>query len=251
MEIVDVTNDNVEEFGVYCVKNKKDPGYKHKLEWFKKEHSRGLRLKIAVDPDGKQLGFIEYTLSEHAWRPVKADNYIFINCMVVFDKKSRSSGLGSSLIQACEEDALSLGKTGVCTMVSDGVWIADKTLFEKNGFEIVDQKDRFELSAKVLKNDDQNISINDWTSNLGNYKGWNIVFANQCPWHIKSVEALCKCAGEFDIWIEVEEITDPKDAQNGPSGYGTFALIKDGKLLADHYISKTRFMNILKKEGDI
>lgn len=34
--------------------------------------------------------------------------------------------------------------------------------------------------------------------------------------------------------------------QNGPSGFGTFALLKDGVLLEDHYISLGRFMNILR-----
>lgn len=33
-----------------------------------------------------------------------------------------------------------------------------------------------------------------------------------------------------------------------PSIYATFNLINNGKLLADHYISLTRFNNIIKKE---
>jgi len=37
-------------------------------------------------------------------------------------------------------------------------------------------------------------------------------------------------------------------AQNSPSGYGVYSLVFDGKLLADHYISNTRFRNILTKE---
>jgi hypothetical protein len=30
-------------------------------------------------------------------------------------------------------------------------------------------------------------------------------------------------------------------------GYGTFGLIKDGVLLEDHYLSRTRFETLLKK----
>jgi hypothetical protein len=33
-----------------------------------------------------------------------------------------------------------------------------------------------------------------------------------------------------------------------PSGFGVFALVKDGKLLEDHYLSKRRFETIIKKE---
>ena len=44
------------------------------------------------------------------------------------------------------------------------------------------------------------------------------------------------------------KLTSPTEAQNAPSGFGTFSLIKDGKLLEDHYLSKKRFENIIKQE---
>lgn len=37
-------------------------------------------------------------------------------------------------------------------------------------------------------------------------------------------------------------------AQQAPSFYGIFNFIRDGKVLADRYISLTRFKNILKHE---
>jgi hypothetical protein len=40
----------------------------------------------------------------------------------------------------------------------------------------------------------------------------------------------------------------PEEAQAAPSPYAVFNLIYDGRLLADHYISETRLMNILRKE---
>jgi hypothetical protein len=49
------------------------------------------------------------------------------------------------------------------------------------------------------------------------------------------------------ITLTVKKLATPKEAQKAPSGFGTFSLIKDGKLLADHYISRTRFENILKQ----
>ena len=51
----------------------------------------------------------------------------------------------------------------------------------------------------------------------------------------------------IDLKITKQEI--PKEVQNAPSGFGVFSLIKDGKLLSDHYLSRTRFENILKKEN--
>ena len=37
------------------------------------------------------------------------------------------------------------------------------------------------------------------------------------------------------------------DAQNAPTPYAIFALIYNGRLLADHQISRTRFRNIMNK----
>ena len=87
------------------------------------------------------LGFIEFISANQAWRPVNAENFMFIHCLVIYSKKDRSKGCGSLLITEAE-----------------------------------------------------------------------------------------------------------KEAKNAPSGYGVFNLLHDGKLLEDHYLSATRFKNILKKE---
>jgi hypothetical protein len=67
-------------------------------------------------------------------------------------------------------------------------------------------------------------------------------------WHDKSINDLSLSAKEHGIKLNVTKIMNAKEAQLAPSGFGTFSLIKDGRLLEDHYLSKTRFENILKKE---
>jgi hypothetical protein len=49
--------------------------------------------------------------------------------------------------------------------------------------------------------------------------------------------------------LKIKIALDSEGKQLAPSGFGTFSLLKDGKLLEDHYISRTRFENILKKEA--
>ncbi|MDP8203010.1 MAG: YoaP domain-containing protein [Candidatus Tenebribacter mawsonii] len=46
----------------------------------------------------------------------------------------------------------------------------------------------------------------------------------------------------------MKKITSSKEANNAPSGFGSFSLLHDGNLLEDHYLSATRFKNIVKKE---
>lgn len=249
INIVEVTAKNVAEIGTFCIKDKKAPGYNAKVEWFKAKLNEGLKINIATDHDGKQLGFIEYLPSEIAWRPVKADNYLFIQCILLIAKEAKENGIGSLLIQQCEEDAKKNKKSGICTMSSKGPWIADRLLFEKNNFVVADHIDRFELMVKSFDNTNAQPCFIDWTKAQSKYKGWNLVYADQCPWHQKSITDLQLSAKEHGIELKVEKLNTPKDAQNAPSGFGTFTLIKDGKLIADHYISSTRFENIVRKEN--
>lgn len=248
IHIINVTPENVEDTGIFCIKNKKAPGYHSKIAWFKSKLNHGLKIKIAVDAFDKQLGFIEYLPSELAWRPIKAKNYLFIQCIALFGKAARNKGTGSKLIQLCEQDALNNKKSGICTMSSNGAWMANKQLFEKNGFVITQELDRFELMIKTFETKQPIPNFNDWTKEQAKYTGWNLVYSDQCPWHDKSVTDLMNCAMDHGFELQIVKLETPKAAQKAPSGFGTFSLLKDGRLLADHYISRTRFENILKKE---
>ncbi|NOX86661.1 MAG: GNAT family N-acetyltransferase [Chlorobi bacterium] len=234
--------------GIFCIKNKKAPGYQKKVEWFKKKINSGIKIKIATNKQNKQLGFIEYIPSEIAWRPVKAENYFFIQCIALFVRSAKHQNIGSALIQACVKDAKLNGKSGVCAMSSNGTWMANKSIFEKNNFILIDQLDRFELLCKKFNDNNPQPEFIDWTKKQNNYKGWNLIYSDQCPWHEKSVSDIKQSAMDNGIDLKITVLSSPKEAQKAPSGFGSFSLIKDGKLIEDHYLSKTRFENILRKE---
>lgn len=246
IHIIEVTADNVEVAGLCCVKNNKSPGYKAKVEWFRQKANEGLKIRIALDNEGKQIGFIEYIPSERAWRPVKADNYLFIQCIAVYVKDWRNTGIGSTLIKECEDEAKALNKNGIFSIASDGTWMADKSLFEKSGFVAIQHKDRFDLMVKRFIEAPSPVFA-EWDIELTKYRGWNLVYADQCPWHQKSVADLYSAAKVSGIELKLSKLESPEASQNAPSGFGTFSLIYDGKLLADHYISETRFNNIIKQ----
>lgn len=249
INILDVTADNISEIGIYCIKDKKSPGYQAKMEWFKSKFNKGLKIKIATDITGKQIGFIEYIPAELSWRPIKADNFYFIQCIALFVKDAKEKGVGTYLIQQCESDAKANGKSGISAMSSDGPWIANKTLYEKNNFRVAQKLDRFELMVKLFDPRANTPQFIDWTKQQKKYVGWNLIYSDQCPWHEKSVSDIKQSAMDNKIKLSIKKLQTPGEAQNAPSGFGTFSLIKDGKLLADHYISRTRFENILKQEN--
>jgi hypothetical protein len=43
------------------------------------------------------------------------------------------------------------------------------------------------------------------------------------------------------------DLTTSELAQKSPCAFGTFCIIKDGKILSHHPISNSRFQNIIKK----
>lgn len=248
VRIVDVTTENVAETGIYCIKNPKAPGYQKKLQWFKDTINAGLKIKIAVSGDGKELGFVEMIPSELAWRPIEAHNYLFLQCVALFVKEAKNKGIGSQLLSACEEEASCNNRDGLCSVTSNGTWMANKSLFIKNGFEVADKADRFELMVKMLRSNKESPKFCDWSKEQTQYKGWHLVYSDQCPWHEKSIQDITVAASEYGLDLKVRKIKSPEEARKAPSGFGTYALLHDGKLLADHYISRTRFKNILKKE---
>lgn len=248
VQIIEVNEQNITDIGIYCIKDKKSPGYFAKINWFKEQFSKGLKIKIATDKNHKQLGFIEYIPSEFAWRPIKGNGLFFIQCLMVLGKDWRENGIGSLLLKSCEEDAQQSGKNGICAMASDGVWMANKLVFFKNNFIEIDKLDRFELLYKEVKAGKNKPTFINWNIEKLKYKGWNLIYSDQCPWHDKSINDLSLSAKKHGIKLKVTKIMNAKEAQCAPSGFGTFSLIKDGRLLEDHYLSKTRFENILKKE---
>jgi len=247
-KIIDVTPENVQEETLYCIKDIKNPGFQSKRIWFEKQYLLGLRMKILKDNADKMIGFIEYSPVPSAWRPVTGNDFMFIHCMYIYPNKNKNKGYGSLLIKEAENEARKKKMAGICVMTSKGTWISDKRIFENNDFIQVDQRGRFELMCKKWEPIANDPKLIDWTANQKKYKGWHLVYADQCPWHEKSVFALLNTALDYGIDLKVTKLNNANEAKQAPSGYGVFSLLHNGKLIEDHYLSATRFRNILKKE---
>ncbi len=248
MKLVEVTPKNAIKETFFCIKDTKKEGFHDKLKWFKKRHKEGLKIKILKNDDDKMIGFIEYVPAENAWRPIDADNYMFIHCTYIYSKKERNKGYGSFMIDDVEKEAKARGLDGICVMTSKGGWLANKALFEKNGFEQVAAKDRFELLTKTWNSGVIQPRFHNWTDQQKDYQGWHLRYADQCPWNEKSVGAILNVAMDYGVDLKVSKINSVKEAKMAPSGFGVFSLLHNGKLLDDHYLSATRFRSILKKE---
>ncbi len=232
----------------YCIKDPKRQGFKDKAKWYEKCYQEGLSIRILKNHEDKMIGFIEFVPAKNAWRPIDADNYMFIHCIYIYSKKERNNGYGAMLIKEAEREARAKGMDGICVMTSKGGWLADKTLFEKNGFDQIEAKDRFQLLSKSWSPNAIKPKLHNWTEQQKQYQGWHLLYADQCPWHEKSVAAIVGVALDYGIDLKVTKINSVLEAKKAPSGFGVFNLLHDGKLLDDHYLSQTRFRNILKQQ---
>jgi len=246
VELMKITNEaDVKKYGLGCLSNQKHPGFESKLNWLKKEFKKGLILMV-LTVDGKSTGMIEYINGDNFWRPVKAEKYLMIHCLWIIHTKYHNKGYESMLIDESIKEAKKKKLNGIGVVTSDGPWMAGRQIFLEKGFKEIETKGRFELLTKQLKKGKQPEFIN-WDENQVSSNGFEIVYANQCPMFAKCVNDLTETAKEQNTSLKISEIKKSGDAKNSPSGYGVMNIMKDGKVIADHYISSKRFENILNK----
>jgi ribosomal protein S18 acetylase RimI-like enzyme len=255
-KIVSVDANNVEEHGFFCIKNKKHPGYIGKLAWLKKRLAQGLRLKLVVTDDGKPAGFLEYVPGDLTWRVVDASEYMVIHCLWVASSKFPCQSMAAALLEHCLDDARKSRLLGVAVVSSEGPWMAGAAIYRKHGFVEVDRAEpQFGLLVRpahktaITKGAAAPSFPTDWDERRKRLRGLQLLYSDQCPYIIKSVNELPPVAEQHGIRLRLRQFKDPSQARKQmPSPYGTVCLAYRGKILADHPISATRFRNILQKD---
>ncbi|MFC2152703.1 GNAT family N-acetyltransferase [Bacteroidota bacterium] len=251
LRIIEATPENIHEFGMCGYKNLKMEGYRRKIEWTKERFKEGMKYKVLISEEKGAVGAIEYIPGEYAWRPVKAKNYMFIHCVFIVPKAIKGKGFGQMLLDSCIEDAKKQKMHGVAVVTRKGTWMASKDLFIKNRFEIADvAKPDFELLYKSFKRDSEKPTFNgNWEEKISKYKkGLFIISSDQCPYTTKAINEISETAKkEYKLNPKIVELKNHKEAQNSPRAFGTFCILYDGNIIAEHPISNTRFKNIMNK----
>jgi hypothetical protein len=249
--LVDLDQANLATLPCCGVQNPAHEGRRRKNCWLSTYLKKGLRAKVALTPDNRPCGYIESVPGEYCWRGVDASGYLFIHCVWTFYKRNQGKGLASSMVQACVEDARERAMSGVAVVAREGPWMAGPRLFLANGFEVVDTTPPdYQLLVRKLDPDAANPRFKgDWEKKLARYgRGLTLIRSNQCPHIAKFADEIARAAvDEYGIQPRIVELRSHRDAQNAPTPYAVFALIHDGRVLADHQISRTRFRNIMNK----
>ena len=191
---------------------------------------------------------IEYAPGSHAWRPVEAEGYLVIHCLMV-DSKHKGKGLGALLLDSCLRDAKKSKCRGVAVVTSFDCFMAGSDLFIKAGFVSVDRIPPYELLVKKLKKTAPDPRfIVERERVLKKYKkGLTILAADQCPMVPKCVKDIVEVTRTFGLEPKVVPVRSAKASRELPTPYGMFCIIYDGKLIVDRPVSGTRFASIMSK----
>jgi GNAT superfamily N-acetyltransferase len=250
--LVDLDPARLETLPCCGVKNPEHEGLRRKNCWLKSQFRNGLRAKVLLTPDKRQCGYIEYLPGEYAWRGVDAAGYMFIHCIWTYYRRYQHQGLGRTMIEACLADAARGGMHGVVSVAREGPWLTGRELFLRNGFTEVDTAPPdYQLLARKLNPSAPDPKFKgNWANKLKQYdKGFTIIRSDQCPHIAKFADEIAEAAEEnYGITPRIVNLKTARQAQNAPTPYGVFAIIRNGRLLADHQISRTRFHNIMRKQ---
>ncbi len=250
-EVIDTNADNIGGCSLCGNKKANNLGYRRKTNWLKERYADGLRYKVLRSKKFGDIGMIEYALGNQAWRPVEAEDYLVIHCLMV-NAKHQGKGLGSLLLDSCLRDAKKSKRRGVAVVTSSDSFMAGSDLFIKAGFVLVDRIPPYELLVKKLKKTapDPRFIVNRERLIKRYRKGLTILAADQCPYVSKTVERIAEASRRLGLEPKVVRVGSAKASRELPTPYGVFSILYDGKLIAERPISAHRFLNIMTEYAD-
>jgi len=233
------------------IKDLMHPGRIEKLLWLRAHAKSGVRGRVLLAPDGHPAGYVETVPGENAWRGVNAEGYLFIHCVWVHARQYQKKGWGRLMVEACLEDAQAAGMQGAAVLVREGPWMAGRALFLACGFEPVDAAlPDYQLLVRKFHGGAPTPTMRcSGDRELAQYgRGLTLIRCGQCPYLSKFTAEIAETAlAEYGMMPRIVELRSAAEAQNAPTPYAVFSLLHDGRLLADHQISRTRFRNIMNK----
>jgi GNAT superfamily N-acetyltransferase len=145
MKIVDLTPEQRQPYFV-CLEDWSEElkeGGNHKELWYQKMMDTGLRVKLAVDDDGRAGGMIQYVPIEHSFAEGKGLSFVL--CIWVHGRKQgignwQGRGIGKALLRAAEQDAKERGALGMAAWGMALPVFMKASWFRKQGYKAADRQ---------------------------------------------------------------------------------------------------------------
>lgn len=246
MNYIRITKDNIDNEHICCAMSGKQSIVKK--EWMKRRFDDGL---VFYRSEERGKCFIEYIPAENAWVPIKADGYIYINCLWIAGA-FKGHGYSNDLMNECIRDAKSQGKKGLCILSSEGrkkEFLSDPKYMAYKGFRTADVSDcGINLMYLPFDENAQKPEFRECAKHPNiNEDGFVLYYTDQCPFTFYWVPRVEETAKEYGIELKVIHITDKESAQNVPAPVTTYALFKDGKFVTQAIQSDKKFLKLVGK----
>ena len=179
--------------------------------------------------------FIEYIPAELAWVPIKAEGYLYINCLWIAGAM-KGHGDSNDLLAQCIQDAEAQGRKRE--------FLADPRLLAHKGFAVADRSDcGIELLYLPLAEQAQPPQFKACAKHpqVG-ADGFVLYYTDQYPFTFYWVPRVQEAAKMHGVRLTVRHITDRETAQKVPAPVTTCALFRDGKFLTHSIQTDKKFL---------
>ena len=226
--------------GVSSAKNRQ--GLLEKASWIRARQGEGLIFTKIGEPNSSDKVFVEYLPVEAAWVPIKAANYLHINCLWVSGSHAEK-GSGKRLLQRVLDDGCTMHMRGVTAITTPkkNAYLTDLSFYKHFGFEIVDEAMGYLLIVKFLGEKDgksvPNFAQSVHTPIFPNEPGLHIVYTSQCPFTYHYVGETLEEAARLGIPTSSHRITTVKEARKSPVPWTTYAAYFNGRYLGHEILT--------------
>lgn len=249
MDIVTVTTENLEREHICCaISNNKDCQVQSKKAWLAERFAEGLVFKKG-DVRGKC--FIEYIPAEHAWAPIDAPGFMYIDCLWV-SGQYKGQGNSNLLLEECIRDSREKGKKGLVILSSRKKmpFLSDPKYLQYKGFLVADMAEPYYMlyylpfaDGVIMPKFKDQVKKPHITE-----QGFVLYYTHQCPFTAKYVPLIEEMARERNIPFRSVLIGSKEKAQNGPAPVTTYSLFYNGELLGHEILSDKKFLKILEEK---
>lgn len=247
MDFIRVTKENLEKEHICCAISGDEAQSKKK--WMEERFDEGL-VFLKADVRGKC--FIEFIPAEYAWVPVKADGYMYINCLWV-SGQFKGKGYSNSLLEQCIQISKEEGKKGLVILSSDKKrgFVADPKYLIYKGFQVCDTATPyFKLMVLPFDGDADMPCFKEQVKHpIPDRKGFTLYYTNQCPFTAKYVPILTKIAQAKNAAFETVHLMSTRQAQDSYCPFSTFSLYYDGEFITHEILSEKKFEKILEEKN--
>ena len=248
MEYITVNKDNLESEHICCaISNNSDVQVSSKKKWLSERFDEGLVFLKSIE---RGKCFIEYIPAENAWNPIKADGYMYIDCLWV-SGSLKGHGYADDLLNECIRDSKAKKKKGLCILSSakKKPFLSDPKFLEYKGFKVCDEADNgIQLWYLPFSSKEEKPQFKECARHPHiDEKGYVLYYTNQCPFNGKYVPIVEKTAKDNKIPFRAIKFESKKEAQNAPTPITTYALFYNGEYITNEQMNDKKFLKLCGK----